>query len=362
MSKSKIVPPTPETKREAALSEFDNVNPSASGRPKAVFLLGGESYDLIYPETIRGELERYVDFVAEPIFTEDLDQRLDDLKEVEAIFSGWNAPQMDEALLQRLPNLKVVFYGAGSVRYWTTDAFWARGIRVTSANAANAVPVSEYTLGTILLSLKQFWAYSRIAKQGKGYGDHTRPVSGAYRTNVGLISFGLIARRTAELLRPFDLNLHVYCPFLTEAEAEAFGVTRCALAEIFESCHVVSLHTPNLPETRGMIQKEHFARMRPHATFINSARGAVVNETDLIEVAEARPDLSFLLDVTDPEPPEADSKLLSLPNVILSPHIAGSMGPEIGRLGEYMLDEVKRYVSGQPLQWEISREEAMKMA
>ncbi len=341
---------------------FDADRATASVRPKGVYLLGGESYDLIYPASIRSEIEKYVDFVAEPIATESLASRMSDLQDVEVIFSGWNAPVMDEAFLAAAPNLKAVFYGAGSIRYCTPPAFWDREIVITSANAANAVPVAEFTLSVVLLSLKKFWSYAYQAKRGEGWGDHTRPLPGAYRSNVGLVSFGLIARRTLDLLKQFDLNISVYCPFLSQNEADELGVTLCSLDEIFSTCQVVSLHTPNLPETQGMIQKKHFAAMKPDATFINTARGAIVNEPDLIEVAQARPDLSFVLDVTWPEPPVENSPLYELPNVTLTPHIAGSMGLEIGRMGEYMLEELKLYVAGKPLRWQITREASETIA
>ena len=125
---------------------------------------------------------------------------------------------------------------------------------------------------------------------------------------------------------------------------------------------MISLHTPELPETLGMISGELIAAMKPGATFINTARGAVVREKELIAVLSRRPDLTAVLDVTDPEPPAPDSPLLTLPNVVLTPHIAGSMGREIQRLGRYMVEELQRYLAGEPLRWHITRELAAKLA
>jgi phosphoglycerate dehydrogenase-like enzyme len=269
---------------------------------------------------------------------------------------------MDEAFLEAAPKLRAVFYGAGSIRRIATNAFWERDILITSAYAANAVPVAEYTLGTILLSLKHFWRFAGLAKRGQGWGDHTRPVTGGYRATVGLISFGMIARKIAELLRAFDVDVLVYCPFLSESAAQERGVRRCALEEIFRCADVISLHTPELPETLGMITGELLASMKPGATFINTARGAVVRENEMIAVLTRRPDLTAVLDVTDPEPPAPDSPLLTLSNVVLTPHIAGSMGREIQRLGRYMVEELQRYLAGEPLRWRITRELAEKLA
>lgn len=102
--------------------------------------------------------------------------------------------------------------------------------------------------------------------------------------------------------------------------------------------------------------------MKKDATFINTARGRVVREDEMIEVLKQRPDLTAALDVTDPEPPARTSPLLSLPNVVLTPHIAGSMGNEIQRMGQSMLAEFKRYLAGEPLKWQITAEEAKRLA
>ncbi len=173
---------------------------------------------------------------------------------------------------------------------------------------------------------------------------------------------GMVARRTLELLRPFDLRRLVCCPYLTEEEAERLNVERCNLTEVFRRADVVSLHTPDLPQTRGMIRGEHFASMKRGATFINTARGAIVRESEMVEVLRVRPDLTAVLDVTHPEPPAPDSPLLRLPNVVLTPHIAGSMGSELHRLGHYMVGELRRFLAGEPLRWQIVRETAAMLA
>jgi phosphoglycerate dehydrogenase-like enzyme len=118
----------------------------------------------------------------------------------------------------------------------------------------------------------------------------------------------------------------------------------------------VSVHTPLLAETRGMIAGAHIEMMKPCATFINTARGEVVRESELIGVLRDRPDIQAVLDVCSVEPPPADSPLYELPNVVLTPHIAGSVGPECQRMGQYVAEELERYVAGQPLHWAITPE------
>jgi phosphoglycerate dehydrogenase-like enzyme len=172
----------------------------------------------------------------------------------------------------------------------------------------------------------------------------------------------MIARRVIQLLKAFDVDCIVYCPFLTETDAADLGIESCSLAEVFRRSDVVSIHTPLLPQTKGLIDGELIASMKEGATLINTARGAVVKEAEMVEVLRRRRDLSAVLDVCDPEPPPAQSPLVRLPNVTLTPHISGSLGPECSRLGRYMVEELTRYLEGQPLRWQITEELAAKLA
>jgi phosphoglycerate dehydrogenase-like enzyme len=123
----------------------------------------------------------------------------------------------------------------------------------------------------------------------------------------------------------------------------------------------VSCHAPLVDDTRGLVTGAHLAAMKTGATFVNTARGAVVRESELVEVLAGRPDLEAVLDVTDPEPPAPGSPLYTLPNVVLTPHIAGSVGHERRRLGSAIVEELRNYVSGLPLRWEVTRERALAM-
>lgn len=311
---------------------------------------------------VQAMLRELADFHAEPQTRESVAEHPEILEDVEVIFSGWGAPRMDRAFLEAAPNLKAVFYGAGTIGYFVSEEFWKRGIVVTSASEINARPVAEYTLGVILLCLKDFWGLSGAVRVGEGWGDHTRVVPGGFRSRVSLISCGMIARRLIGLLKPFDVECFVYDPFLTEAEARFLGVRLCSLDEAFRESDVVSLHAPDRPETWGMITGRHFQQMKKGAYFINTARPRIVRQEELIEVLAGRPDLHVILDVVEPEPLPPESPLLGLPNVIVTPHIAGSLGPECARLGEFMVEEFRRYLAGETLCGGISRERAALLA
>ncbi len=328
---------------------------------KGLIILDAHAFELIYGAEYRAEIAGRVELLAEPMNRSEALARPDLLAEVEVIFSGWGSPCFDAAFLAAAPRLRAVFYGAGSIRHFTPEAFWARNITITSAYAMNAVPVAEFTLATILLSLKNFWVQALETKRLGRFPE--RPVcAGGFGSKVGLISLGMIGRMVRERLRPFDLEVLAYDPFVTPEQATALGIELASLDEIFERCDVVSLHTPWLKQTEGMIQGRHFELMKKHATFINTARGAVVREAEMIEVLTRRVDLTALLDVTFPEPAAVDSPLWTLPNVVLTPHIAGSQDRECRRMGRLMLDEFDRWSRGGNLLWAISREKAELLA
>ncbi len=328
---------------------------------KALYILAATSLDLIYGEPEKRDIEARVQLLAPPLTPENAAAHPDLLRDADVIFSGWGAPKLDAAFMESVPNLKLFLYGAGSIRHFTTPAFWSRNIPICSAWAANALPVAEYTLAQILFSLKHGWHY---AAEVRRLGAHPVrwPVPGAYQSTVGIISLGMIGRRMVELLKPFDLRILAYDPFVKPEEAKALGVTLVPLDTLFRDSDVVSLHTPWLKETEGLITGAHLASMKPGATFINTARGAIVREPEMIEVLEKRPDLFALLDVTYPEPPVPGSKLYTLPNVILTPHIAGSMNAECRRMGRYMIEELDRFNAAQPLRWRVTEKMAQTLA
>jgi phosphoglycerate dehydrogenase-like enzyme len=207
--------------------------------------------------------------------------------------------------------------------------------------------------------LKQARRLANQTREQRSYSERdTAP--GCYGTTVGLISLGTTARALLKMLSLFDLRVIAYDPFVKAAEAEQLGVERVALNELFSRSDVVSLHTPLFPETTGMITGQHLASMKQGATFINTARGGIVRQKELIAVAINRPDLEFVLDVVDPEPPEPDSPLYTLQNVLLTPHIAGSVGRECSRMGRFMVEELLRFVRGEPLQWAVTPEIASR--
>lgn len=329
---------------------------------KAAIILGRGNREVIYPPAITERLLEHCEVLVEGT-TADLKDLLPGLEPVEVLFTGWGGPTLTQEVLSSMPNLKMVLYGAGSLKKTVTDAFWQTGIPICSAWVANAVPVAEYTMAQIILGCKQF---HRIPGQMRKAKQKIKPDTshghGAFHTTVSLISLGQIGRLVAKLLQPLDLNIIAYDPFTSPEQANELGVELVSLEEAFARGRVVSLHTPWLPETENMITGDLLRSMQPYSTFLNTARGAVVNEPEMIEVLQERPDLTALLDVTYPEPPPPDSPLYTLENVFLTPHIAGSQAGECARMGQYMVDELTRHLKGEDFLYQVTEEMFQKMA
>ena len=330
---------------------------------KGLYVMSPNVFENVYSQESQKKISEYCEILAPVMSKGELLENTEILKDVDVIFSSWGAPLFDETLLDAAPNLKVVFYGAGTLKHVLTDAFWQRDIQVTTANVANAIPVAEYTLAGILFSLKNVWRFIEKVKRERTYELAVfEPVVGNYKATVGIISMSQVGRMVVEHLKRFDVNMIGYDPFVSDEEFDKLGVRQVSLDELFKEADVVSLHAPLLPDTEGMIHGEHFRLMKENATFINTARGAIVEEQAMIDVLQERLDLTALLDVTSPEPPEAVSLLYDLPNVVLTPHIAGSAGNEQARLGSFMVEELERFVKGEELKYSVSQEQFKRMA
>ena len=284
--------------------------------------------------------------------------------DVNFIFSTWGMPQFTEDEIKLcLPSLLCVFYGAGTVQAFARP-FLNCGVKVFSAWAANAVPVAEMTVAQIILANKGYYLTNRIfhAEGKRAARTVFQKCNGNYGETVGIIGAGMIGKLVIEMLKVYRLKVLVFDPFLPDEKAKALGVEKCDLAELFERSFVVSNHLANNEQTQGMLKYEFFARMRENAVFINTGRGAQVVEDDLVRILRERPDLTALLDVTMPEPPVEGHPFYTLQNCLLTPHIAGSAGDEVARMGEYMLMEAKAYISKEPTQYEVTEKMLETMA
>ena len=324
---------------------------------KAVFLCNEKNNPLrIYDKKTREELSFLTDITDEVYSRDEVFENKESFSDTEFIFSTWGMPVFTEEEIKALfPSLKCVFYGAGSVQFFARP-FLNCGVKVFSSWAANAVPVAEYTVAQIILANKGFFSLARYQSAGDlaKAAEIKECYPGTFGEAVGIIGAGMIGSLVAEMLKAYRISVKVFDPFLSDEGAEALGVTKCSLSEIFSTCFVVSNHLANNEQTKGMLKKEHFSAMRQYATFINTGRGAQVVEEDLCAVLAEREDLTAILDVTYPEPPENGHPFYALSNCILTPHIAGSYGDEVKRMGEYQLTELRKHLNNQQSQYEVT--------
>ena len=280
------------------------------------------------------------------------------LARAEILLTGWGAPLLDARALAAAPRLRAVVHAAGTVRFHVTAACWERGVLVSSAAHANAQPVAEYTVAAILLAGKRVLRARDAYRAARGPLDVHALLAGAgnHRRTVGVVGASRIGRRVIELLRPYDLDVLVYDPYLTDSDAADLGAEPTGLDELCGRSDVVTVHAPELPATRHLIDRARLAVMRDGATLINTSRGSLVDQDALVgELVAGR--LDAVLDVTEPEVLPPGSPLYDLPNVLLTPHIAGSLGVELHRLGAAAIDEVARYARGLPFAHPVTRAE-----
>ncbi|TCO44051.1 phosphoglycerate dehydrogenase-like enzyme [Kribbella antiqua] len=318
-------------------------------RPAALFALGAHHLPDLYPARSMHRLQRLVRIdptvVAERFDTDDIRVAL---ASTEFLITGWGCPTITTAVLDAAPRLRAILHTAGSVKTLLPAECWERGLAVTSAASANAVPVAEYTLAAILFAGKDVFGlrdryhaarHFTVAEVQTGVGNYGR--------TVGVIGASRIGRRVIELLRPFDIEVYLFDPYVDAATAADLGACLVDLDTLLRTCDIITVHAPATPQTHGLIGAEQLALMRDGATLINTARGSLVDSHALVEHLQAGR-LYAVLDVTDPEPLPADSALWKLPNTFLTPHIAGSHGNELARMGDCIIDELERILDGSP--------------
>jgi phosphoglycerate dehydrogenase-like enzyme len=265
----------------------------------------------------------------------------------DVLLGHWGCSRLDEAFLDRAPRLRMLAYAAGTMRDIVTPATFARVPRITSGAAANAVPVAEFTVAAIVWANKGAFVERERLRGAEIPPVHRRHPVGNWGKRVGLVGASHVGRAVVSLLRPYRCEVVVADPYLADDDAARLGVRCVDLDSLLATSDVVSLHAPALPSTERMIGAAELGRMVNGGTLINTARGVLVDHDAL--TAELRTGrLSAVLDVTDPEPLPVGHPLLSLPNCVVTPHVAGSQGTELGRLADLVVEEIRRFAAGQP--------------
>jgi len=282
---------------------------------------------------------------------------------VDGCITGWGSCRLTKDILDAAPHLKIIVHAAGSVKPIVSDAVWEKGIKVTSAAVSIAIGVAEHTLGLMLSAMKKNYWLNESIHQG-GWKDETElaKVKEIYDITIGVVGAGHVGRYFIKLLQNFEVKILLYDPFISKKEAEKLGATKAGkLEDLISQVDILSLHAPNLSETRHIINKANLKLLKDGAILINTARGALIDERALYnELKSGR--ITACLDVTDPDPPTADNPLRKLPNVIFTPHIAGAVANNIFRQGKLAVTELERFFSGKPLLYPVNREDLSRIA
>ncbi|WP_199041806.1 hydroxyacid dehydrogenase [Glycomyces salinus] len=319
--------------------------------PAAALLMHPKLVADLFPADLADRLARTVEF--DPgAATADV-SGIDRLDRVEILITGWGCPAIDPDVLDRAPRLRGIVHAAGTVKGHLHPAVFERGLAVSTAADANAVPVAEFTLSALVLAAKG--AFTAAGDYAAGKEVFVRPPAedrGLYGAVVGIVGASRIGRAVIGLLADHGVHTLIADPYFGPREARELGAEPVGLDDLCRRSDLVSLHAPALPETTGMIDARRLALLRGGAALINTARGSLV-DTDALTAECATGRISAVLDVTDPEPLPPDHPLLRLPNVFVTPHLAGSRGRELRRLGEFAVTEVERLVRGEALRGRI---------
>jgi len=285
----------------------------------------------------------------DPVEAERLRERIAD--DFDALIVCHGAPYVDAAVLECGPGLKLIGELEGD-RFGNridVDAAEARGIHVVDTTHGSSLPVAEWALALMMIGLRNAGAQFRRLIGGEEFRrSHDDP---GYRLGeltdrpVGLIGLGHVGRRLVELLQPFHCPVMVYDPYVPKEVAMALHVELAALHRVMAETDVVVCTAPLTPRTRRMIGAAELDQLKPDSVFVNVSRGAIVDSEALIARAR-RGDIRVSLDVFDPEPIPAGSPIRDLPNVFLSPHIAGVTAACRPRFFNFMVDELERLLAG----------------
>lgn len=320
----------------------------------AIFSNNPIQFNKVYTPAVLDKLRTY-GVLSERINRRNLSENADFLKDCAYAFSTWGMPDFSkEEIEQYMPNLKAVFYAAGTVQYFARP-FLERGIKVFSAFAANAVPVAEFTFAQISLAAKGYFQsakYYRVLPARALW--HANTSTGCFDCKVGLVGLGAIGSMVAERLQALDVQVFAYDPFVSEEKAKALNVTLVDLETLFSECDIISNHLANKPELENVFGADLFRRMKKKATFINTGRGAQVDEFALASALLQHPSRTFVADVIKKEFFPYGCPLFWCPNAFFTPHIAGSTGNEPQRMAYYMMEEFDRLLAGDVTRFEVT--------
>ncbi len=329
---------------------------------KITVLVNGEKRETVFGEKYYERLRKQgeVKIYDKDNFA-DMDYVHEFVKGSEVIITSWSSPKISKEILDLCPDLKLVLHAAGSIKPIMSDEYLAKKIPISNSACAIGEGVAETALGFALSACKGF--YQLNANTSKGLWEHSRDliVKDFYDIKVGVISGGFVGRHMVKLLKNFHVDILMYDPILSKEQIEEIGATKVELNELMAESDVVTIHAPSIPATDNMINKDNLALMKEGAVLINTSRGSVINEADLIAELH-RHRIFACIDVTNPEPPLADNELRFMDNVVLTPHIAGTVTNGLKRIALHVCEELERFNRGEKLKAGVNLDNLSQLA
>jgi len=330
-----------------------------------VFLVDKYNYRRTFHPEDLNFLRSFSNILNDGMLTDKIDKRYmaDSIAGAEACITCWGTPELDKQILEKASDLRVIAHAAGTPKSIVTDAVWERNIRVFTAAPIIAIDVAETTLGAIIYSLKCMYQHDNFVRKGVWIDDPSQIDSQResmyrlnYRLTIGIVSASHVGKNLAGMLKPFGVRIKLFDPYITEFAAKELGTEKVTLKELMSTSDVVTLHSPNIPETFHLIDKEKLALMKNGALFVNTSRGQIVDEDALIrELQTGR--IKAYLDVYNEEPLPKESALHKLDNVLLTPHISGGQTVNGGyERGNYIIQQLYSYHNTGFLQYETNRD------
>lgn len=293
----------------------------------------------------RAEIEKLGEVVYNPYARNYTKEELGKaLEGIDIVFTGWGVYRFDEEVLSHANQLKLIAHVGGTVAPLQSDALAKSGILLLSGNRLYAKSVAEGTICYMLVALRKLIDDVNETRE-QGWCKNIRYTSGLWKKSIGLIGFGMIAQNVAKLLQPFDAKIKIYSSYLTAEEAAKYNAEVCSKEEIFETCDIVSIHSGLTDKTYHSIDKKYLRIMKDGALLVNTARGAIINEEDLIEELK-KERIGAILDVYEIEPLPMESRLRELSNVILVPHKGGPTIDVRELVTLDLVEDLKRFING----------------
>ena len=316
----------------------------------------GYERDTFYPAEIKKKLEEIGEVTWNPSkqpYTEE--SIIEVIGDKDICLGGWSAPPFTSKVYDAAKNLKYIGQVGGSVRHYLTKEVYDRNITVSNAAEAISKYVAEGALLLMLSLLKDMTGMNDLLKDERSWPSGALYTDSLFGKKVGLIGLGKVGRHLVRLLKPFNVKISLFDPYISEAACKELGVEKADLDTVLTSSDVISLHAPKNDQTDDMLTLEKLRLIKDGAVLVNTSRAPIINELGLIaELKRGR--FKAGLDVFWQEPLSVDHELRKLPNVILTPHAIAAAIPQRPEMAQMVIDDIKRFLKGERPIYELTRE------